>query len=276
LRLRSIALWFGIVSVLIWTLVPFAWATLTTLKTGTAVYNNDWMPWLQFQPSLRSWRALVELPVLKEALVTSAVVSIAVASISVCLGAPAAYSIARMRWDDRWQRGMLFGFIGQRIMPPVALVTPYLLLTARMGLRDTIQGLIVVNVTFMLPLAVIVIHGAFAALPPEIIEAANLDGANAFRTFLGIAAPLALSAVVAAWVLCLAFTWNEWLYADFMTFSDVETMPVALIAVVGGGSGANVPTAMARALSMMVVPIAAALATQRFIASGLSMGAVKA
>lgn len=60
-----------------------------------------------------------------------------------------------------------------------------------------------------------------------------------------------------------------------MTFEKIETMPVALIAVVGGGSGANVPSAMARALSMMVVPIAAALATQRFIATGLSMGAVK-
>jgi ABC-type glycerol-3-phosphate transport system permease component len=80
---------------------------------------------------------------------------------------------------------------------------------------------------------------------------------------------------VAAWVLSLAFTWNEWLYADFMAFDDVKTMPVALIAVVGGGGGGNVPTAMARALSMMVVPIGAAIATQRFIASGLSMGAVK-
>jgi multiple sugar transport system permease protein len=263
------------VFVVIWVLSPFAWAILTTFKSGTAVYNNEWIPWVQFEPTTRSWHSLLQLPVLKEALATSAVVSIAVASIAVMLAAPASYSIARMKWSERWQTGLLFGFLGQRIMPPVVLITPYVLLSAWLGLRDTIQGLVVINVTFMLPLAVIVIHGAFAGMPPELIEAAGLDGASTFRTFIQIAVPLAGPALIAAWVLCLAFTWNEWLYADFMTFEKVETMPVALIAVVGGGSGANVPSAMARALSMMVVPIAAALATQRFIATGLSMGAVK-
>jgi multiple sugar transport system permease protein len=274
--LRTALLWLAMTFVVIWVLSPFAWAILTTFKSGTAVYNNQWIPWLQFEPTMRSWQSLFRLPVLKEALATSAVVSIGVASLAVAMAAPASYSIARMKWNARWQTGLLIGFLGQRIMLPVVLITPYILLSARLGLRDTMQGLIVVNVTFMLPLAVIVIHGAFAGMPPELVEAAHLDGANAFRTFLQIALPLAGPAVVAAWVLCLAFTWNEWLYADFMTFEKVETMPVALIAVVGGGSGANVPAAMARALSMMVVPIAAALATQRFIASGLSMGAVKA
>jgi multiple sugar transport system permease protein len=272
---RSFLVWLAIGFVVVWVLSPFAWAVLTTFKSGTAVYNNQWIPWVQFDPTLRSWRSLFRLPVLKEALATSAVVSIAVASTAVLLAAPASYSIARMKWSERWQSGLLFGFLGQRIMPPVVLITPYMLLSARLGLRDTIQGLVVINVTFMLPLAVIVIHGAFAGMPPELIEAAGLDGAGAFRTFMQIAVPLAGPALIAAWVLCLAFTWNEWLYADFMTFEKVETMPVALIAVVGGGSGANVPSAMARALAMMVVPIAAALATQRFIATGLSMGAVK-
>jgi multiple sugar transport system permease protein len=274
--LRSTATGFAVGTVVAWVILPFAWAILTSFKSGTSVYNNQWIPWLQFDPSLGGWRSLFHLPVLAEALLTSAIVSIAVASIAVMLAAPASYSIARMKWSERWQKGLLFGILGQRIMPPVVLITPYLLLSARLGLRDTVQGLIIINVTFMLPLAVIVIHGSYAALSPQLIEAAHLDGANAFRTFAQIATPLARSAIVAAWVLCLAFTWNEWLYADFMTFEQVETMPVALIAVVGGGSGGNVPSAMARALTMMVVPIGAALATQRFIAGGLSMGAVKA
>ena len=273
--IRSSGIWSAVVVALVWTLFPFAWAVLTTLKTGTSVYNSEWVPWLHFNPSLDSWRSLYRLPVLKEALATSAAISIGVATVAVMLAAPASYSIARMKWGERWQKGFLFGFMAQRIMPPVVLITPYLLLSSFLHLRDTMQGLIVINVTFMLPLAVIVIHGSFASVPPELVEAAQLDGANAIRTFLQIAAPLARSAIVAAWVLSLAFTWNEWLYADFMTFNQVETMPVALIAVVGGGGGGNVPSATARALSMMVVPIAAALATQRFIAGGLSMGAVK-
>jgi multiple sugar transport system permease protein len=273
--MRSSILRVVLTVVVVWTLIPFAWAFVTNLKTGTGVYNSQLVPWLQFDPTLANWRTLMRLPILREALISSAVVSIAVASAAVILGAPASYSIARMRWSDRWQRGMLFGFIGQRIMPPVALVTPYLILSARFGLRDTLHGLIIINVTFMLPLAVIVIHGAFAAVPPELVEAAQLDGASAFRTFAQIAIPLGRSALVAAWVLCLAFTWNEWLYADFMAFDDVKTMPVALIAEVGGGGGGNVPMAMARVLFMMVVPIGAAIATQRFIAGGLSMGAVK-
>lgn len=272
---RSAALWVTVVAVLAWVVLPFAWAILTSFKSGISVYNNQWIPWRQFEPTLDGWRALLRLPILGEALLTSAVISIAVASVAVVLAAPASYSIARMKWSERWQKGLLFGILGQRILPPVVLITPYLLLSAKLGLRDTALGLIVINVTFMLPLAVIVIHGAFAGMPPQLIEAAQLDGANALRVFVQIATPLARSAVIAAWILCLAFTWNEWLYADFMTFQKVETMPVALIAVVGGGSGANVPSAMARALTMMVVPIGAALATQRFIAGGLSMGAVK-
>ena len=272
---RTSVTWLAIVAVLIWTLFPFVWALLTTLKTGTSVYNSEWIPWLHFEPSLSSWSRLFQLPVLKEAMATSAVISTAVATLAVAVAAPASYSIARMKWGERWQKGFLFGFMGQRIMPPVVLISPYLLLSTFLHLRDTLQGLVVINVTFMLPLAVIVVHAAFAAVPPELIEAAHLDGANAFRAFLEIATPLARTAMIAAWVLSLAFTWNEWLYADFMTFNQVETMPVALIAVAGGGGGANVPGATARALSMMVVPIAAALATQRFIASGLSMGAVK-
>jgi len=273
--IRLSLLWLLVLSIVVWTLIPFTWAILTSFKTGTSVYNNQWVPWLQFDPTLANWRALRSLPILREAFISSAVVSISVASAAVLLGAPASYSIARMRWSERWQEGLLFGFLGQRIMPPVVLVTPYLILSARFGLRDTLHGLVIINVTFMLPLAVVVIHGAFAALPPDLVEAAQLDGASAFRVFGEIAVPLARSTLVAAWVLSLAFTWNEWLYADFMAFDDVKTMTVALIAVVGGGGGGNVPSAMARALSMMVVPIGAAIATQRFIASGLSMGAVK-
>jgi len=136
-------------------------------------------------------------------------------------------------------------------------------------------GLIIVDVVFMLPLAVIIAYSAFAAVPHELVESASIDGASPLRTFLQIATPLTAPALMAAWILCLAFTWNEWLYADFMTFNKVETMSVALITVVGGGSGANVPQAVARTLSMMVVPMIAALASQRFIVSGLSMGAVK-
>ena len=81
------------------------------------------------------------------------------------------------------------------------------------------------------------------------VESAHLDGASAFRALLQIATPLTAPALVAAWILSFAFTWNEWLYADFMTFNKVETMSVALITVVGGGSGANVPQAVARTLA---------------------------
>src|SRR6185295_15619667 len=167
--LRAALLWLAMSLVVVWVLSPFAWAVLTTFKSSTAVFNNEWIPWLQFEPSMRSWHSLYRLPVLKEALATSAVVSIAVASLAVAMAAPASYSIARMKWVARWQTGLLIGFLGQRIMLPVVLITPYMLISARLGLRDTIQGLIVINVTFMLPLAVIVIHGAFAGMPPELV-----------------------------------------------------------------------------------------------------------
>jgi multiple sugar transport system permease protein len=274
-RIRGLLVWFAIFLAVVWSLAPLAWGVLTTFKTGTQVYNNEWVPWLQFDPSLRNWHSLFRLPVLREALVTSTIVATAVATGSVALAAPAMYGIARMGWTGRWQRGLLLAIISQRIMPPVIFITPFLLLSTYFHLRDTIPGLVIVDIAFMLPLAAIVSYSGYSAVHPELIESAHLDGASAVRAFLQIASPLARSALAAAWVLCLAFTWNEWLYADFMRFNNLNTMPVALIAVVGGGGGGNVPSAVARAMAMMVVPMIAGLASQRFIASGLSIGAVK-
>ncbi|HQY31595.1 MAG TPA: carbohydrate ABC transporter permease [Thermomicrobiales bacterium] len=273
--IRGILVWLAIAGAVIWTLAPFAWAISASLKTGTNVYNNEWIPFLQFEPSLRSWKGLLALPVLKQAMATSAIVSLSVATICVLLAAPAAYGISRLPWSANWQRGFLASIMIQRVLPPVTFITPFMLLGAFFGVKDTLPGLIIVDVVFMLPLAVIIAYSAFAAVPHELVESASIDGASAMRTFLQIATPLTAPALMAAWILCLAFTWNEWLYADFMTFNKVETMSVALITVVGGGSGANVPQAVARTLSMMVVPMIAALASQRFIVSGLSMGAVK-
>jgi multiple sugar transport system permease protein len=267
--------WIAIAAALVWTLFPFAWALIASFKTGTDVYNNEWIPYLQFQPTAKNWHGLWDLPVLRQAIATSAIVSVSVATVCILLAAPAAYAISRTGWSVNWQRGFVVGFIFQRVIPPVTFITPFMLLGAFLGVKDTIPGVIIVDAVFMLPMAVIISYTAFAKVPPELVESASLDGANALRTFLEIATPLTAPALMAGWILCLAFTWNEWLYADFMTFNKVETMSVALIAVVGGGSGANVPQAVARALAMMVVPMLAAVASQRFLVTGLSMGAVK-
>ncbi len=273
--IRDGLVWLAIAAALIWTLAPFAWAISASFKTGTDVYNNEWIPFAQFEPTLRNWKRLLELPVLKQAMITSTVISMSVATVCALIAAPAAYGIARTSWSANWQRGFLAAFLLNRIMPPVTFITPFMLLGAFFKVKDTIPGVIIVDAVFMLPMAVIIAYSAYAAVPGELVESAHLDGASAFRAFLQIATPLTAPALVAAWILSFAFTWNEWLYADFMTFNKVETMSVALITVVGGGSGANVPQAVARTLAMMAVPMIAAIACQRYIVTGLSMGAVK-
>src|SRR4051812_39573009 len=100
--LRSILVWLAISVVLIWTLFPLVWGIVTSLKTGTQVYNSELIPWVQFEPSLRNWRAVMRLPVLREAMLTSAIVSVSVATVAVAMAAPATYGIARMGWTGRW------------------------------------------------------------------------------------------------------------------------------------------------------------------------------
>ena len=255
-------------------LFPLYWAVVISLKPRDVPMVDVWLPGVTFAPSLDAWRGLFEVPGLGSSFWNSVLISAGGATVAVVLAAPAAYALARRSFPHGWAAGMLLGFLLLRMVPPVVYLPAYLLLLRQLGLIDTILALVLVNATINLPLAAIILTGAFREIPREIEEASWVDGVGRWGSFARICVPLAAPALAASWLLCLAFIWNEWMYASAIGYVEAKSFPV-LIQATGGGGGVNFGAATTRALAAMAVPIIAALLAQRYMVRALSLGAVK-
>lgn len=263
-----------IVLVLFWTLFPFYWSLMNSFKFASDNYGNKWIPWLQFEPTLNPWRILWDEREVKKALVNSTIISVGAATVAVVLGTLAAYGIARFRFHRPRNGSLTTWFLSQRVLPPVIFVTPFFLIFRELNLIDTVWSLILLNATFNLTFPIIILTQMFREVPIELEEAAQVDGASRLAIFLRIAVPLVLPGIVVSWILCLAFSWNEFLFGFATTVTDSRPIPVFLA---GGDQTRGVDfqaigTRMAVATS---VPLVAALMVQRYIVRGLSLGAVK-
>jgi multiple sugar transport system permease protein len=263
-----------VVVLLIWTLFPFYWAFISSIKNPADNYGNKWLPFISFAPTLQPWRELWSIREIQDSMLNSAIVAIGASTIAVILGTLAAYGIARFRFFRPRNGSLTTWFLSQRVLPPVIFVTPYFLIFLQLGLLDSLWGLILVNATFNLTFPVIILTQMFREVPIELEEAAQVDGESRLGIFLKIAVPLVLPGLVVSWILCLAFSWNEFLFGFSMTQNEARVMPVYLA---GGDQtrGVNFQAIGTRMLLTASVPLVAALLAQRYIVRGLSLGAVK-
>ena len=271
--LGSILVFLVIAVVIVWTLFPIYWAAISSVKSSTDNYGNLWIPWLHFEPTLKPWRDMFALPEIKSATVISTQLSLGAATLSLVLGTLAAYGIARFRFFRPQNGSLTTWFLSQRIAPPVIFVAPYFLIMRQAGLLDNVWGLIILNATFNMTFPIIILTQMFREVPVELEEAAQVDGASRWEMFFRISLPLVAPGLVVAWMLALAFSWNEFLFA-FST--SVQHRPLS-VAIVGAEQtrGVDYQFVGTRTLWAMIVPLIAALLAQRYIVRGLSLGAVK-
>lgn len=270
----SIFIWSVIAVLLIWTLFPFYFALVSSLKYATDTYGNRIIPWVQFEPTLQSWKNMLKLPEIRSALKNSTYIATGAATVATILGTLAAYGIARFRFYRPQNGSLTTWFLSQRVLPPVIFVTPYFLIMRQFHLLDDVKGLILLNATFNLPFPVIILSQMFREVPIELEEAAQVDGASRFSIFSRISLPLVAPGLVVSWILCLAFSWNEFLFAYLMTSRNARPLSVA-IAGAEQTRGVDYQFVGTRMLFAMIVPLIAALLAQRYIVRGLSLGAVK-
>jgi multiple sugar transport system permease protein len=272
--LGTIFIWGVILIVLIWTIFPFYFALVSSIKSAKETYGNKIIPWVQFTPSLQPWRDMFALPEIRSAWKNSVIIAGGAATIAVILGTLAAYGIARFRFNRPQNGSLTTWFLSQRVLPPVIFVAPYFLIMRQAHLLDDVRGLILLNATFNLPFPVIILTQMFREVPVELEEAAQVDGASRFSIFARIAVPLVAPGLVVSWILCLAFSWNEFLFAYLMTSKNARPLSVA-IAGAEQTRGVDYQFVGTRMLFAMIVPLVAALLAQRYIVRGLSLGAVK-
>ncbi len=159
-------LWAAVLLVTLIALYPFVWALITSFKPQRDALESSMIPFLQFKPIMDNWNA--ELGRTGEenikALKNSAIIAIGATVIALSLGSTAGYALARFRFGIG-NRNLVSWFLSQRFLPPVATLIPFFLLLQRFDLLDTYIGMIVVNATFVMPFAVLIMRDFFADIP---------------------------------------------------------------------------------------------------------------
>jgi multiple sugar transport system permease protein len=170
---------------------------------------------------------------------------------------------------------ILFWIISQRILPPIVVVIPIYIMFQAVRLLDTHLALILVYAVANLPIVVWLMRDFFASLPIELEESAQLDGATRFRIFWEVVLPLTRPGLAATTLLTLILNWNEYLFAVFLAYAKVQTMPI-MVAAKNAGEKGVLWWEMSAIIVIMIIPvILMAVLLTRFISRGVLMGAVK-
>jgi multiple sugar transport system permease protein len=169
---------------------------------------------------------------------------------------------------------ILFWIVSQRILPPVVTVIPIYLTFKSVGLLDTRTALIITYATANLPIVVWLMFDFFASVPKEIEESAQIDGATRFAILFGIVVPLVAPGIVATGLLVLILSWNEYLFALFLSTANAQTLPL-LVAAQNATRGPQWWNMSVLILIMILPVMVLTLTLQRFIVKGILVGAVK-
>lgn len=264
-------------------LFPIYWVLITSFKYPIAVFRGPkYFPWIDFQPTLDAWKFLLMGPTsaaVYRSWANSAILAISSAAIAVAIGAMAGYALTRFRyyWSGlKWRNdNIAFWIISQRMLPAVVVILPYMIMYHMLGLIDTYPGMILAYTVFNLPFAVWILRDFFAGLPVDLEESAMIDGASRFQAFLKIVLPLAAPGLIATFLFCLVFTWNDYLFALMLTFSKASTLPMF---IAGEGTQSYGPQWWyLSALSLLSIApmILITLLVERYITRGLVVGAIK-
>jgi multiple sugar transport system permease protein len=257
-------------------LFPIYWAFSQSLRNplDTFTVAGFGIPWINFKPTLGNWIDQWSTPETRVALTNSTIIAVTASLLAIILGTPAAYAVARFRFE-RWKnRDITVWFLSQRVLPPVATVIPFYLVMRSLGLLDTHIALILVNATFVLPFVVVILRQTFLDLPVELEEAALVDGAGHWGAFWRVALPLAAPSMAATGLIIFAFTWNEFLFAVTIGSDRAITVPVHIAGAIDT-RGVQFWFMGVRAMTVMIPPVLIAIIAQRYIVRGLTLGAVK-
>jgi multiple sugar transport system permease protein len=207
---------------------PLYWVITTSLKAQVDVFR---MPpvWI-FKPTLENYR-LVLGSRFPSYFLNSLIVSVGTVTLSLLIGVPAGYGLARLR--IRRRQDIDFFLLSTRMAPPIAFIVPFYLLWSRLHLVDKYPGLILVYLLFTTAFVVWMMRAFFEEVNPELDEAAWVDGCSKWGAFVRVALPCVKGGLVATTILAVLLTWNEFFYALILTSFNVKTMPVALPGYVG-------------------------------------------
>ncbi len=258
--------------IVVYTVFPFYWAIVSSLKSGSALFTVEAWP---SAPAWENYAAVFRDQPFGRNILNSVFVATSVVALSLALGVAAAFALGRVRFRGR--STLLLVILGVSMFPQVAVLSGLFELIRALGLYNNLFALTLSYLIFTLPFTVWVLTTFLREMPVELEEAAMMDGAGPFTVLTRIFLPLLGPALVTTGLLAFIHAWNEFLFAlTFTLTDDMRTVPVA-IALISGASSFEMPWGRIMAASVIVtVPlILLVLVFQRRIVSGLTAGAVK-
>jgi sorbitol/mannitol transport system permease protein len=266
ITLRTVLAW----AVTLLLFFPLGWLVLTSFKTELQAIAVP--PLFVFEPTLDNFTEVQRrsdyLLYAKNSLITSVGSTI----IGLLIAAPAAYSMAFFR--TKRTRDILMWMLSTKMMPAVGALVPVYVLAQTAGLLDSLTALIVVFTLSNLPIMVWMLYSGFKDIPPDILEAARMDGASIWGEFLHVIRPLAMGTLASTALLCLVLAWNEAFWSLNLSSAKAGTL-ATLIASYSSPEGLFWAKLSAASLMAIAPIVVVGWFSQKQLVQGLTFGAVK-
>jgi multiple sugar transport system permease protein len=259
---------------LLMALAPIYWMITISLKTEVDQFASP-PKWFSFTPTLQHYYDAFVTRSFAQYLITSAIVAVVSTACALVIGTLAAYALTRFRLPYNLDRKLSLWILSTRMFPAIVTAVPLFLMMRDLRLLNTKPALIIVYTAFNLPFVVWMMRGFFAEVPRDLEEAALVDGDSRLGALVRVVLPLVSPGLAATAVFCLIVSWNEFLFALVLTQTDAAmTLPVGIAGRVTQYEIKWGVMSAAGVVAMMPILIFA-LAMQKYLVRGLSLGAVK-
>jgi multiple sugar transport system permease protein len=261
-----------LIGAFVFAVFPILWTLLTSLKPDADIVTAQ-IQYLPLHPTFQNYVTLWGQAGFPTMFFNSSIVTALTVLVCLAVGISGAYSLSRYRFRGRGQ--ILLFYLVIRMFPAVLLLLPIFVALRLLGLYDTHIGLALAYTAFLSPVAIWMLKGFFDSIPPELEDAARIDGCTRAGAIVRVVLPLARPGVAATAVLVAISAWNEFLFALMLTTSQgIRTWPVGLQLMVGEY---QLPWGLLTAGGIIsIAPILLFFAlVQRALVRGLTLGAVK-
>jgi multiple sugar transport system permease protein len=272
-RSEKILSWTILIALVLTVVIPLSWAVFTSLKSEASVmaYPPSFLP---TDPSVAAYKTVFRGQNFASDLFNSVFYALAAVALAVLLSAPAGYAASRFEFPGK--RAVMLLILGTSMIPAVALLVPTYYLLDKLGLLNNPWVIIVLQAARLVPQTVWFMQNFVDAVPRELDEATQVDGANHWQTFTKIILPLVRPGIAASAVIGVITTWNDYItVAAFAPEVAYRTLQVALVNQVFDSIGISWSYIMAFAVVCSIPIVAIFMLAQRWFISGLTAGAVK-
>ena len=269
--LSRLGIYSSLIVLLIFVIFPIYYMLTVSLRTQNSMFSNP--SWFPVDMELKNYRVAFTSREFLTAMRNSLVIGIVTTSVGLVFSVLAAYSltILRYRGRDTFGRIIIVAFL----TPGALLFIPLAVIAARLNISNTLHGLMIIYLSFIVPLGTYLLLGFFRNLVGELEEAARIDGASRLQALWFILLPLIAPGIAAVGILTFTACWNEYLVALVLNPNpEFRTLPVAVTFLQVADES---PIGLVMAYSSIgAIPILILFFIgQRFIVEGLQTGAVK-